>query len=120
MESSARSTAWTIPTLISLRGPVTSTTFNKISLASQGSGLLHSAQRYIGNVLRQRVRGVPGMTYCLTMQTLGLRPIVGLVHHGSGPTSTNLLDPLFPEKLAEYALQVAQQFPHVLGLHPGQ
>jgi dTDP-4-dehydrorhamnose reductase len=53
-----------------------------------------------------------------TMQALGVRPIVGLVHHGSGPKSTNLLDPLFPEKLAAYALQVAQHFPHVLDYTP--
>ena len=53
-----------------------------------------------------------------TMQTLGLRPIVGLVHHGSGPKSTDLLDPLFPAKLAAYALQVAQHFPHVLDYTP--
>ena len=53
-----------------------------------------------------------------TMQTLGLRPIVGLVHHGSGPESTDLLDPLFPERLAEFALQVAKHFPHVLDYTP--
>src|SRR4051794_38008468 len=27
---------------------------------------------------------------------LGIRPIVGLVHHGSGPRGTHLLDPDFP------------------------
>ena len=27
---------------------------------------------------------------------LGMVPIVGLVHHGSGPRSTSLLDPAFP------------------------
>ncbi len=53
-----------------------------------------------------------------TMQTLGLRPIVGLIHHGSGPESTSLLDPEFPEKLAAYALQVAQRFPHVVDYTP--
>src|SRR5579883_2669950 len=27
------------------------------------------------------------------LQALGVRPIVGLVHHGSGPRNTSLLDP---------------------------
>ncbi len=40
-------------------------------------------------------------------------PIVGLLHHGSGPAFTNLLDEKFPEKLAAYAAQVASQFPWV-------
>jgi dTDP-4-dehydrorhamnose reductase len=43
----------------------------------------------------------------------GIRPIVGLVHHGSGPKHTNLLDPDFPGKVAAYAQQVASRFPHV-------
>src|SRR5690349_1730164 len=29
------------------------------------------------------------------LRALGIRPIVGLVHHGSGPRHTNLLDPGF-------------------------
>src|SRR5689334_11758308 len=33
----------------------------------------------------------------------GIRPIVGLLHHGSGPRHTSLLDPEMPEKLAAYA-----------------
>jgi dTDP-4-dehydrorhamnose reductase len=44
---------------------------------------------------------------------LGMRPIVGLVHHGSGPIATNLLDPQFPYKLAEYAAAVAVRYPWV-------
>ncbi len=47
------------------------------------------------------------------MGRLGLEPIAGLVHHGSGPADTDLLDPHFPEKLAGYALRVAQRFPHL-------
>jgi dTDP-4-dehydrorhamnose reductase len=31
------------------------------------------------------------------LRALGVRPIVGLVHHGSGPRHTSLLDPSFPE-----------------------
>lgn len=47
------------------------------------------------------------------LQRLGLTPIVGLVHHGSGPRYTDLLDPEFPEKLAKYAAAVAQRYPWV-------
>ncbi len=47
------------------------------------------------------------------LRRLGLAPIVGLVHHGSGPSYTSLLDPKFPEKLATYAGAVAQRFPWV-------
>ncbi len=52
------------------------------------------------------------------MRQLRLRPIVGLLHHGSGPASTNLLDPEFPEKLAGYAKLVAERYPHVLDYTP--
>src|SRR5689334_21790835 len=38
-------------------------------------------------------------------------PIAGLLHHGSGPSYTNLLDEHFPAKLAAYALKVATEFP---------
>lgn len=44
---------------------------------------------------------------------LGILPIVGLVHHGSGPRDTSLIDLAFPEKLAEYARAVAQRYPWV-------
>lgn len=37
------------------------------------------------------------------LRELDVMPIVGLVHHGSGPIDTSLVDPLFPEKLADYA-----------------
>ncbi|HEY8610628.1 MAG TPA: family 1 glycosylhydrolase [Roseomonas sp.] len=47
------------------------------------------------------------------LRELGCDPIVGLVHHGSGPAYTSLLDPLFPEKLADYAGQVASRYPWV-------
>jgi dTDP-4-dehydrorhamnose reductase len=47
------------------------------------------------------------------LQQLGIAPIVGLVHHGSGPPHTSLLDPGFPEKLAEYAGAVARRYPWV-------
>ena len=47
------------------------------------------------------------------MRDIGIRPIAGLVHHGSGPAHTSLLDPKFPELLAEYASQVAQRYPWI-------
>ncbi|MDB5416546.1 MAG: dTDP-4-dehydrorhamnose reductase [Rubritepida sp.] len=47
------------------------------------------------------------------MQRLGIAPIVGLVHHGSGPAYTSLLDPKFPEKLADFAAEVARRYPWV-------
>lgn len=47
------------------------------------------------------------------LRELGLRPIVGLVHHGSGPAHTSLVDPRFPEKLAAYARSVAERYPWV-------
>src|SRR3982750_1341458 len=37
------------------------------------------------------------------LRALGVAPIVGLVHHGSGPRDTSLLDPAFADKLARYA-----------------
>lgn len=43
----------------------------------------------------------------------GIRPIVGLLHHGSGPPSTDLLDPGFPAAFAAYARDVAQRYPWV-------
>jgi len=46
-----------------------------------------------------------------SLRRLGLKPIVGLVHHGSGPHYTSLLDPKFPEKLASFARAVALRFP---------
>lgn len=47
------------------------------------------------------------------LRELGIRPIVGLVHHGSGPRNTDLLDPNFGEKLAEFARLVARRYPWV-------
>jgi dTDP-4-dehydrorhamnose reductase len=47
------------------------------------------------------------------VRALGLHPIVGLLHHGSGPRSTDLLDPLFPARFAEFARAVARRYPWV-------
>ncbi|HEX8096999.1 MAG TPA: sugar nucleotide-binding protein [Pyrinomonadaceae bacterium] len=48
-----------------------------------------------------------------TLRGLALRPIVGLVHHGSGPRHTSLVDPEFPAKLARFAGTVARRYPWV-------
>ncbi|MDX6613891.1 MAG: dTDP-4-dehydrorhamnose reductase [Blastocatellia bacterium] len=53
-----------------------------------------------------------------SLRRLGLRPIVGLVHHGSGPSYTGLLDPGFPEKLAKYAGAMARRYPWVSAYTP--
>ena len=48
-----------------------------------------------------------------TLQRLGLTPVVGLVHHGSGPRGTGLLEPGFAEGLAAHAGDVARRYPSV-------
>lgn len=45
------------------------------------------------------------------LQALEIEPIVGLIHHGSGPLYTSLIDPAFSDKLARYALLVARRYP---------
>jgi dTDP-4-dehydrorhamnose reductase len=52
------------------------------------------------------------------LRRLNIKPIVGLLHHGSGPPYTNLLDPEFPEKLARFAGAVAIRFPWVEAYTP--
>lgn len=47
------------------------------------------------------------------LERLGLRPIVGLIHHGSGPRWTSLLDDSFAPGLAAHALATAQRYPWV-------
>jgi dTDP-4-dehydrorhamnose reductase len=44
---------------------------------------------------------------------LKITPIVGLLHHGSGPRHTSLIDPEFPEKFSLYARAVAERFPWI-------
>jgi dTDP-4-dehydrorhamnose reductase len=52
------------------------------------------------------------------MRELGLRAIVGLVHHGSGPPYTALVDPAFPHLLARYARMVAERYPWIVDYTP--
>ena len=52
------------------------------------------------------------------LRLLSVEPIVGLLHHGNGPEYTSLLDPAFPELLAEYAGAVARRFPWINSYNP--
>jgi len=52
------------------------------------------------------------------LRRLGLRPILGLLHHGSGPAGTDLLDAEFPLRFANYARAVAQRYPWVVDYTP--
>ncbi|HEV8021852.1 MAG TPA: family 1 glycosylhydrolase, partial [Candidatus Lustribacter sp.] len=47
------------------------------------------------------------------LKAAGIEPIVTLLHHGSGPQYTDLLDPAFPLWFAEYAEATAREFPWV-------
>src|SRR5438270_914708 len=47
------------------------------------------------------------------LRELGIRVIGGLVHHGSGPRYTSLLDSDFAEKLGDYAGKVARRYPWI-------
>ena len=48
----------------------------------------------------------------------GIRVIAGLLHHGSGPRYTELLDPDFPKLFADYAAAVARRFPSIETWNP--
>jgi dTDP-4-dehydrorhamnose reductase len=52
------------------------------------------------------------------LRELGLNPIVGLLHHGSGPRHTSLIDSEFPEKFSTYARMVAERYPWVRDYTP--
>jgi dTDP-4-dehydrorhamnose reductase len=47
------------------------------------------------------------------LRALGIRPIVGFVHHGAGPGYTSLVDDEFAQKLAQYARAFAERYPWV-------
>ncbi len=71
-------------------------------------------------VLWERAAAVPGaldFTWAdkalSGLRSRGLQPIVGLLHHGSGPRHTSLVDPHFPTLFADYARQVAERFADV-------
>src|SRR4051794_29810965 len=45
------------------------------------------------------------------IRDLGMRPIAGLLHHGSGPRYTGLLDQGFAAAFAGYARAAAERYP---------
>lgn len=47
------------------------------------------------------------------LRDLGIAPVAGLIHHGSGPHYTNLLDPALPDLLARHAERVACRYPWI-------
>ena len=47
------------------------------------------------------------------LKELGISVIGGLLHHGSGPRYTELLDPEFPAKLADFARRAAERYPWI-------
>ena len=54
------------------------------------------------------------------LRALGIRPIVGLLHHGSGPRYTDLIDPLFPEKFSAFCKPSRSSLSLDRRLHPNQ
>ena len=52
------------------------------------------------------------------LRELDIAPVAGLVHHGGGPRYTSLLDPRFPELLAEHAAEAAQRYPWIQSWTP--
>lgn len=52
------------------------------------------------------------------LRALGLQPIAGLVHHGSGPPHVDLLDDGFATGLGDYARQVAERYPWITDWTP--
>ncbi|MBA2565600.1 MAG: sugar nucleotide-binding protein [Gemmatimonadetes bacterium] len=82
------------------------------------------AMRY--PVLWERMQPVPHAepdwawsdTRLQCLREAGVRPIVGLVHHGSGPRHTSLVDPSFATGLAAYARAVAERYPWVADYTP--
>jgi dTDP-4-dehydrorhamnose reductase len=47
------------------------------------------------------------------LRDIGITPIAGLVHHGSGPAHTSLINPDFPRQLAEFAGATAARYPWI-------
>jgi dTDP-4-dehydrorhamnose reductase len=45
------------------------------------------------------------------IRRLGMRPIAGLIHHGSGPRFTSLIADSFPSLFADYARAAAERYP---------
>lgn len=71
-------------------------------------------------VLWESIEGEPGCydwrwpdARLRRIRDLGMQPVAGLMHHGSGPPWANVLDPDFPEVFARYAALAAQRYPWI-------
>jgi len=53
-----------------------------------------------------------------SMRSEGIRPIAGLLHHGSGPRHTSLTDDNFPAEFTAYATTVARRYPWIDAFTP--
>jgi dTDP-4-dehydrorhamnose reductase len=53
-----------------------------------------------------------------SLRRLNIEPIAGLLHHGSGPAYTSLVDPELPGHLARYAGAVAARYPWLTDFTP--
>ena len=103
--SSARSTAWATCSTISSSSPAT-TADSTISTGSPRSASARSAIPILWERIERLTRVERAVRLARTrrlarLRALGIEPIVGLVHHGSGPFGTSLLDDGFAERLAE-------------------
>lgn len=69
-----------------------------------------------------RALGEPDWTWSddrlARIRAAGLNPIVGLLHHGSGPAYTSLVADDFPQRFAEYARAVAERYAWVTDWTP--
>ena len=81
------------------------------------AGLGVKALRYPVLWERTAPAGIPDWTWpdprLERIRLLNMRAVVGLVHHGSGPRYTHLLDDGFAPGLGAYAGQVAARYPWV-------
>jgi hypothetical protein len=95
---------------------------SKTSTASRRSEFGRSAIRSSGSMSRATVRPrstSPGRTVnSIGSAILGIEVVGGLVHHGSGPPGTDLLDADFPARLADYAAAVAERYPWIVQWTP--
>lgn len=52
------------------------------------------------------------------LRELNINPLPGLLHHGSGPDFTSLIDPDFPKYFRDYAYAVAERYPWIYYYNP--
>lgn len=87
-----------------------------LDFIAQHEHLPVSALRYLASWERvSRSSGEWGRIEKDVLSLLGrnIRPVMGLIHHGSGPPHTDLLSPDFATGLAAHARETARRFPWV-------